>query len=309
MSNLIVGVSPHIRSKNSTQRIMLDVVIALCPAFIASIIIFGPRSILLTAVSVAACVLSEFIWEKCMHLPITVKDLSAVVTGVLLAFNVPVTMPVWQLIVADVFAIIIVKMLFGGLGCNFMNPALVGRIVMMFSFTSSITNYTYPANGIDVLTGATPLAHKTSLVWDNFMTLFLGNHGGVIGETCILALLIGGIYLIVRGVIKIWIPLCYLLSLLVFSWAFGMPGPVLSLFAGGAFLGAFFMATDYVTSPLTTKGKIIFGIGCGLITALIRCYANYAEGVTFAILIMNLLVPYIDGLTMHKPMGEVKENG
>ena len=309
MSNLIVGISPHIRSKNSTRRIMLDVIIALCPAFIASIVIFGPRSILLVAISVIACVLSEYIWEKCLHLPVTVKDLSAVVTGVLLAFNVPYTMPVWQLIVGDVFAIIVVKMLFGGLGCNFMNPSLVGRIVMMFSFAGNMTNYTYPSNGIDVLTGATPLAHKSALVWDNFMTLFLGNHGGVIGETCILALLIGGIYLLVRGVIKIWIPLCYLASLLVFSVLFGTEGAVLSIFAGGAFLGAFFMATDYVTSPLTNKGKIIFGIGCGLITALIRVYANYAEGVTFAILIMNLLVPYIDGLTMHKPMGEVKQNG
>ncbi len=309
MSDLIVGISPHIRSKNSTQRIMLDVVIALCPALIASVVIFGPRSILLTAVSVIACVLSEYIWEKCMKQPVTISDLSAVVTGVLLAYNVPVGMPVWQLIVGDVFAIIIVKMLFGGLGCNFMNPALVGRIVMMFSFTGSMTTYAYPANGIDALTGATPLAHKSALVWDNFMTLFLGNHGGVIGETCILALLIGGIYLLVRGVIKIWIPLSYLLSLLVFSALFGMEGPVLSLFAGGAFLGAFFMATDYVTSPFTNKGKIIFGIGCGLITALIRTFANYAEGVTFAILIMNLLVPYINGLTMHKPMGEVKQNG
>lgn len=309
MSNLIVGVSPHIRSKNSTQRIMLDVVIALCPAFIASVVIFGPRSILLTLVSVAACVLSEFIWEKCMHQPVTVKDLSAVVTGVLLAFNVPSTMPVWQLIIGDVFAIIVVKMLFGGLGCNFMNPALVGRIVMMFSFAGNMTNYAYPANGIDVLSGATPLAHKTALVWDNFMTLFLGNHGGVIGETCALALILGGVYLLVRKVIKIWIPLCYLASLLVFSWAFGIKDPVVSLFAGGAILGAFFMATDYVTSPITDKGKIIFGIGCGLITALIRAFANAEEGVTFAILIMNLLVPYIDGLTMHKPVGEVTENG
>lgn len=244
-----------------------------------------------------------------MHQPITIKDMSAVVTGVLLAFNVPVSMPVWQLIVGDVFAIIVVKMLFGGLGCNFMNPALVGRIVIMFSFAGNMTQYTYPANGIDILTGATPLAHSSSLNWDHFLTLFLGNHGGVLGETCALALLIGGIYLLIRKVIKIWIPLCFLASLLVFSWAFGVSNPIVSLFAGGAFLGAFFMATDYVTSPLTNKGKIIFGIGCGLITALIRAFANAAEGVSFAILIMNLLVPYIDGLTMSKPMGEVKQNG
>ncbi len=303
MSQLTVGISPHIRSKNSTQRIMLDVVIALVPALIASVIIFGPRSILLTAVSVAACVLSEFVWEKCMKQKVTVSDLSAVVTGVLLAYNVPVEMPVWQLIVGDVFAIIIVKMLFGGLGCNFMNPALVGRVVMMFSFTGSMTKYVHPANGIDALSAATPLANKASLTWANFGTLFLGNHGGVLGETCTLAILIGAVYLLVRGVIKIYIPISYLLSLLVFSLIFGVESPVLSLFAGGVMLGAFFMATDYVTSPLTNKGKIIFGIGCGLITALIRAYANAAEGVTFAIIIMNLLVPYIDNLTMKKPLG------
>ncbi|MBQ6360792.1 MAG: RnfABCDGE type electron transport complex subunit D [Lachnospiraceae bacterium] len=309
MGNFIVGISPHIRSENSTQRIMLDVILALCPAMIASVILFGPRTILLTLVSAGVCVFAEFLWEKCLHQPVTVSDLSAAVTGILLAFNVPYDMPVWQLIVGDVFAIIVVKMLFGGLGRNFMNPALVGRIVLMFSFTGSMTNYRYPANGIDALSGATPLAEKSVLVPDNFMVLFLGNHGGVIGETCILALLIGGAYLLIRRVIAIWIPLCYLLSLLVFSALFGMEGAGMSLFAGGAVLGAFYMATDYVTSPLTDKGKILFGIGCGLITALIRVYANYTEGVTFAILIMNLLVPYIDGLTMHKPIGEIKKNG
>ena len=303
MSNLIVGISPHIRSKNSTQRIMMDVCLALLPALVASVIIFGPRAILLTAVSVAACVLSEFVWEKCMKQKITISDLSAVVTGILIAYNVPVEMPVWQMIIGDVFAIIIVKMLFGGLGCNFMNPALVGRVVMMFSFTGSMTKYVHPANGIDALSAATPLANKASLTWENFGTLFLGNHGGVLGETCTLAILIGAVYLLVRGVIKIYIPVSYLLSLLLFSAIFGVPSPVVSLFAGGAMLGAFFMATDYVTSPLTNKGKIIFGIGCGLITALIRAYANAAEGVTFGILIMNLLVPYIDNLTLKKPLG------
>lgn len=303
MSNLIVGISPHIRSRNSTQRIMMDVCLALLPALVASVIIFGPRAILLTAVSVAACVLSEFVWEKCMKQKITISDLSAVVTGILIAYNVPVEMPVWQMIIGDVFAIIIVKMLFGGLGCNFMNPALVGRVVMMFSFTGSMTKYVHSANGIDALSAATPLANKASLTWENFGTLFLGNHGGVLGETCTLAILIGAVYLLVRGVIKIYIPVSYLLSLLLFSAIFGVPSPVVSLFAGGAMLGAFFMATDYVTSPLTNKGKIIFGIGCGLITALIRAYANAAEGVTFGILIMNLLVPYIDNLTLKKPLG------
>ncbi len=303
MSNLIVGISPHIRSKNSTQRIMLDVIIALCPALIASVVIFGIRALLLTVISAAVCVASEFVWEKAFKLPVTILDLSAVVTGILIAYNVPVGMPVWQLIVADIFAIIVVKMLFGGLGCNFMNPALSGRILMMFSFTGSITGYTYPANGIDALSSATPLAAQGSLSWSHFGTLFLGNHGGVLGETCILALLIDGIYLIVRKVIKPWIPLGFLGTLLLCSWAFGAEAPVLSLFMGGAVLGAFFMATDYVTSPVTDKGRLIFGIGCGLITALIRVFGNYAEGVTFSIIIMNLLVPYIDDLTLTKPMG------
>ena len=303
MSNLIVGVSPHIRSKNSTQRIMLDVIIALCPALIASVVIFGIRALLLTVISVAVCVACEFFWEKALKLPVTILDLSAVVTGILIAYNVPVGMPIWQLIVGDIFAILVVKMLFGGIGCNFMNPALGGRILMMFSFTGSITSYSYPANGIDALRSAPPLAAQSSLGWNNFMTLFLGNHGGVIGEVCALALIAGGIYLIIRKVIKPWIPLCYLGSLLIFSWAFGAENPILSLFMGGAMLGAFFMATDYVTSPVTNKGRIIFGTACGLITALIRCFGNYAEGVTFAIIIMNLLVPYIDDLTLKKPMG------
>ena len=306
MSNLIVGVSPHIRSKNSTQRIMLDVIIALCPALIASVVIYGFRSLLLTVISAAACVACEFLWEKALKWDITILDGSAVVTGILIAFNVPVQMPIWQLIAGDIFAIIVVKMLFGGIGCNFMNPALGGRILMMFSFTSSITGYTYPANGIDALSSATPLAVQSSLGWNNFMTLFLGNHGGVLGETCVLALLIGAAYLLIRRVIKPWIPLCYLGSLLLFSWAFGAENPVLSLLMGGAVLGAFFMATDYVTSPVTNKGKVIFGIGCGLITAAIRVFGNYAEGVTFSIIIMNLLVPYIDDLTLTKPMGGAK---
>ena len=173
MSNLIVGVSPHMRSKNSTQRIMLDVIIALCPALIASVVIYGFRSLLLTVISAAACVACEFLWEKALKWDITILDGSAVVTGILIAFNVPVQMPIWQLIAGDIFAIIVVKMLFGGIGCNFMNPALGGRILMMFSFTSSITGYTYPANGIDALSSATPLAAQSSLGWNNFMTLFV----------------------------------------------------------------------------------------------------------------------------------------
>ncbi len=311
---MTTGVSPHIRSGRTTQRVMLDVIIALCPALIASVVIYGFRALLLTCVSVAACVLLEFAWEKLMKLPVTVSDLSAVVTGMLLAFNVPVGMPIWEMLIGDIAAIILVKMLFGGLGCNFMNPALVGRIVIMFSFTTDMTTYAVPklagaivSGGADAVSTATPLTMMDQIGWADFPKLLLGAHGGVIGEVCAAALILGGIYLIVRKVIKPIIPLCYLGSLLLFSWLFGGQQPVLSLFAGGVMLGAFFMATDYVTSPFTNWGKVIFGVGCGLITAAIRVFGNYAEGVTFAILLMNILVPYINDLTMTKPLGGAVE--
>jgi electron transport complex protein RnfD len=264
-------------------------------------------------VSVAVCVLSEYIWELLMHKDVTVGDLSAVVTGILLAYNVPVNMPLWQLVIGDVAAIIVVKMLFGGLGCNFMNPALVGRIVLMFSFTTAMTTYVYPANGVDVLSSATPLQVLDKLDWSNFAQLYTGRTGGVLGETSSFALMLGGVYLYARGVIKPHIPLAYLLSTILFSWLFGLgsggtfSGAVLSVFAGGVMLGAIFMATDYVTSPFTNKGKLIFGVGCGLITSAIRVFGNYAEGVTFAILLMNILVPYINDLTMTKPLGGAVE--
>ena len=313
MTAMTTGVSPHIRSGRTTQSVMLDVIIALCPALIASIVLYGFRALLLTCVSVAACVLLEFGWEKLMKKPITVADLSAVVTGMLLAFNVPIGMPIVELIIGDVAAIILVKMLFGGLGCNFMNPALVGRIVIMFSFTTDMTTYAAPklanavTSGVDAVSTATPLTMMDQIGWADFPKLLLGAHGGVLGEVCAAALILGGIYLVIRKVIKPIIPLCYLGSLLVFSWLFGGTQPVLSLFAGGAMLGAIFMATDYVTSPFTNKGKVIFGIGCGLITAAIRVFGNYAEGVTFAILLMNILVPYINDLTMTKPLGGAVE--
>ena len=305
-NNLTISVSPHIRSERTTQKIMLDVIIALIPALIAAVINFGFRSLVLTLLSAAVCVLCEFVWEKAMKKDITVADLSAVVTGILIAYNVPVNMPIWELIVGDIAAIIGVKMLFGGLGCNFMNPALVGRIVMMFSFTTDITTYTFPA-GVDALSSATPLPVLDKLDWSNFMTLFLGAHGGVIGETCALALLIGGLYLVIRKVIKPIIPLCYMGAVILFSWLFGGVQPVLSVFAGGVMLGGIFMATDYVTSPITNWGKVIFGVFCGFITAAIRVFGNYAEGVTFAILLGNILVPYINDLTMTKPLGGAVE--
>ncbi len=309
-NELIVSVSPHYHKKGATtQRIMLDVLIALAPALIAGCVIFGMRSLLLTVVSAANCVLLESIWNRLMKKDDTVSDLSAVVTGVLIAFNVPAGMPVWQLLVGDFIAIIIVKMLFGGLGCNFVNPALVGRVAMMLSFTSSMTSYGTAVAKVDVLSSATPLAVMGKLNFSHFMTLFLGQHGGVLGETCALALLLGGVYLCVRRVIKPTIPCIYMGTVLVFTFLFsGFNGTqaVLSLFSGGLMLGAIFMATDYVTSPLTFKGQLIYAVGCGFLTTMIRLFANSAEGVSFAILLMNLLVPYINDGTKTKPLGGVK---
>ena len=312
MNNLIVSVSPHFHKKSATtRRIMGDVCIALMPALIASCVIFGLRSLLLVAVSAANCVLLEWLWTKLMKKTQTVGDLSAVVTGILIAFNVPSSMPVWQLLVGDFIAIVIVKMLFGGIGCNFANPAIVGRISMMLSFTTSMTTYGCEVAKVDVLSSATPLAalETGSLGMNNFMTLFLGQHGGVLGETCALALLLGGIYLVVRGVIKPTIPVTFLASAFVFTalfTGFDFNRAFMSLFAGGLMLGAIFMATDYVTSPMTGKGQLIFGIGCGFLTAAIRIFANSAEGVSFAILLMNLLVPYINSASVTKPVGGVK---
>jgi electron transport complex protein RnfD len=304
---MVIGVSPHLKSPRTTRKVMLDVIIALVPALVAAVVFFGWRALLVTCVSVIACVLSEYIWELLLHRDVTIGDLSAVVTGILLAYNVPVGMPLWQLVIGDVAAIIIVKMLFGGLGCNFMNPALVGRVVLMFSFTTAMTTYVYPANGVDALTSATPLQVLDQLDWKNFIQLYTGQIAGAFGETSAFALMLGGVYLYARGVIKPHIPLSFLASVMFFSWIFGGAQPVLSVFAGGVMLGAIFMATDYVTSPFTNKGKIIFGVGCGLITAAIRVFGNYYEGVTFAILLMNVLVPYINDLTMTKPLGGAVE--
>ena len=302
MSKMNLSVSPHIRSSRTTQNIMLDVIIALVPALIASVVLYGFRALLLTVISSGACVFFEYAYEKLMKRPITVSDLSAVVTGMLVAFNVPVSMPIWMLLVGDLAAIILAKQLFGGMGCNFMNPALVGRIVMMFSFTTAITTYSGSAGMVDAATTATPLADPASY---GFVKLLLGLHGGVIGESCAAALILGGIYLCVRKVIKPIIPLVYIGTTLCFSWLFGAQAPLESIFAGGLMLGAIYMATDYVTSPITDKGKVIFGIFLGLITSVIRVFGNYAEGVTFAIILGNILVPYINDLSETKPIGAI----
>lgn len=290
---------------------MRDVVIALLPVLAAACVIFGLRSLLLTAVSVTSCVLLEFLWDKLVKKPVSVGDLSAVVTGMLVAYNVPVTMPIRQLIVGDAAAIIVAKMLFGGLGCNFMNPALVGRIVMFFSFTESMTDYsshitewavTHLHASADMVAGATPLA-SASIGKDELLGLFLGAYGGVIGETCTLAILIGCVYLVARRVITPTVPLVFVGGVLVLSWVLGDACPVASVLSGGVMLGAVFMATDYVTSPITERGRAVFALGAAIITVLIRRYSSNSEGVSFAILLMNVLVPYIDAVFKPKPFG------
>lgn len=318
-NKLVVTSSPHASASRTVRGIMLDVVVALLFPSVASVIIFGYRAALLITVSIVSCALFEFLYCKLLKKPSSAGDLSAVVTGMLLALNVPVSLPVWMMVVGAFAAIVIVKMLFGGIGCNFVNPALAGRVVLTLSFGTAMTTYGYPTrmpeavaavssasvNGPDMLASATPLSiieygHKDVL---DLWTLLLGNHGGVLGETCALALLLGGIYMVVRGVITPVIPLTFIGTTVLFSWIFGSPAPVLAALSGGLFLGAIFMATDYATSPYTNWGRFLYAFGCGLLTALIRAFATSTEGVTFAILIMNLLVPYINDLTRRKPFG------
>ncbi len=304
VSHLSVSSSPHIRSSATTTKIMGTVIIALVPALVASAIIFGPRALLVTAVTVAAAVLFEFAWCHLRHQPDSIQDLSAVVTGLLLAFNCPSTIPLWMPIVGAFVSIVIVKEMFGGIGRNFANPAIVGRMVLAVSFTSRMTAFAFPdtISGVDALTSATPLAAVNNGAQLPYLDLLLGTHGGVLGETCSLALIIGGVFLIAVGTIKATIPVTYLATVAVISLLTGHD-PLVQLLSGGLLLGAFFMATDYTTSPYTTKGQIVYGVLLGVITCGIRFWGNMAEGVSYAILIMNLLVPYINVLTRHRPLG------
>lgn len=302
MSNkLTVTASPHRRDNVSTQKIMLMVIIALLPSVVASAIYFGFRAILLIAICVATCVLTEFVCRKLMKRNQTISDLSACVTGILLALNLPVTLPIWEAVIGSFVAIAVVKQLFGGIGQNFANPAIVGRIVLMLSFTADMTTWAIPKyyqNSGEVITGATPLVSGDA----SYLDLFLGNVGGCLGETSALAILIGGLLLIVMKVISPSAPISFIGTVAILTAITG--GDVgYQVLAGGLLLGAFFMATDYSTTPITEKGRIIFGIGCGIITFVIRNYGGYPEGVSFSILLMNVLTPYIDRLTMSKPVG------
>ena len=302
---LNVSSSPHIRDKAKSSNIMLMVVIGLLPATLFGIWNFRHENAwILVVVTTAAAVLSEYIWEKLMHKPITVKDFSAVVTGLLLALNLPPTLPWWMGVVGAVFAIIVVKQLFGGLGQNFMNPALAARCFLLICFTGRMTYFVY-----DGVTGATPLADLKAGEAVNTMDMLLGFTRGTIGETSVIAIMIGAMFLILMGVIDLRIPGSYIISLVVFIVLFGGHGLdaqyiTAHLCGGGLMLGAWFMATDYVTSPITSSGKIIYGICMGLLTGLFRLFGGSAEGVSYAIIISNLLVPLIEKVTLPKPFGK-----
>lgn len=302
MNGLIVSPSPHFRHKDTTAGIMLDVLISLIPATIVGIVLFGPRAALLILVCVASAVLSEYVCCRILKKPNPTRDLSAAVTGLLLALCLPPSLPLWMGMLGSVIAIVIVKQLFGGLGQNFVNPAITGRIVLMVSFPTAMTTWDAPfawLNSADAVTTATPLAGEGE--W-TLQQLLLGHKGGCIGETYALALLLGGIYLVVRGVITPVIPLCFIGTTGLMMWIFG-GDPIFHILTGGLLLGAIFMATDYVTSPPTTKGKVIYAIGCGVITAVIRQFGSLPEGVSYSILVMNILVPYINRLCAPKPFG------
>ena len=307
MNMLNVSSSPHVRDNSSTRRIMLDVCIALLPACIFGIVNFGMRALAVLVVSVITCVVSEYLFEYFMHRPITVGDLSAVVTGLLLGMNMPHTIPLWIVMLGSVFAIIVVKQLFGGLGQNFMNPALAARCFLLISFAGRMTSFTY-----DGVTGATPLALLKSGESVNVLSMFLGTTAGVIGETSTVAILVGALYLIIRKVITPLIPMVYLAVFSVFILLFGGHGFDMTYLAaelcgGGLMLGAFFMATDYVTSPVNTVGRIVYGIILGILTGLFRIFGNSAEGVSYAIIFSNILVPLIETLTVPRAFGVVRE--
>ena len=320
---MYVSISPHLRAKEDTRSIMRDVLIALCPAVVASVLIFGFRALLVELFCVACCVALEWLFEKGCKRPVTIGDCSAAVTGLILALNLPVSIPLWQAVVGCAVAIIVVKQLFGGIGHNFANPAMTGRIVMFLAFSSAMATWApaalnpgaalgswYSPAAVDAVATATPLRYLKNGELGDFtvLRLFLGAVGGSMGETSALALLTGGCYLVYRRVISWHTPAAFICTVFVLSLLRGGASFALAeIFAGGLFLGAIFMATDYATTPSTSAGRVVFGIGCGLITCLIRFFGSYPEGVSFSILLMNILTPYISKWTMSKPLGGVKQ--
>ncbi len=320
LSKVVVTSSPHIKAEDDTRSLMLDVLIALFPALAVGVYTFGPRALVLTVISMAACAAFETLYNKIMGAPNTIGDFSCLVTGALIAFNIPVAAPLWLPVFGSLFGIIIVKMLFGGLGRNFMNPALGARAFMMASWPALMTTWTFihtklPIFGnvsVDGISTATPLSYlkQGTLPTDaTVIEMLLGQTGGVIGETSALALIAGGLYLVYRKVITINIPLAYILTVAVITFLFPMGGQprltwmLCQVLSGGLMLGAIFMATDYVTSPVTPRGQIIFGAGCGLLTVFIRYFGGLPEGVSYSILLMNTLVWAIDKATHPRKFG------
>lgn len=316
-TNLIVSSSPHIVTAMDTQKTMAMVLLALLPSFLVSIYVFGARVILLTLVCVAAAMFFEFAWNKLMHKTQTVQDLSSALTGVLIAFNVPSNLPLWIAIVGCFVAIIVVKQLFGGIGKNITNPAITARIVLFISFATEMTDWVAPRMAVDATSTATPLgvlAEGSVANLPTNMEMFLGFIGGSMGEVSAIALLIGGIFLVWKKIISPIIPCCFIGSVFVFALvyylAIGDPNAlqmaIFHILAGGVMLGAIFMATDYVTSPLLPGAKVVFGIGCGIMTMVIRLFGQYPEGVSFSILLMNCLTPLLDNFFMKRKIGGAK---
>ncbi len=303
MSKLLnVSASPHVRSKETTQSIMADVCIAMLPAAAFGVFQFGFHALLVLIVTVAACVLSEYVFQKLLKLPLTVSDLSAAVTGMILALNMPANIPLWIPALGGISAIIVVKQLYGGIGQNFMNPALAGRCFLLISFAGKMSDFT-----MDGWSGATPLAQLKAGEAVDVAAMFIGKIPGTIGEVSVIALLVGGIYLAVKKVISLRIPVTYILTVAVFAFIFGkqdMNYVMAHICGGGLVFGAFFMATDYVTSPITPKGQIVFGVLLGILTGLFRIFGGSAEGVSYAIIICNLLVPLIERFTLPTAFGK-----
>ena len=313
MSNLHVSAAPHINSGATTHNVMRDVVIALLPATIAAVVLFGLKALLIVLVCVASAMASEFLFNLVCKKKQTLFDFSAIVTGLILALNLSTNVPLWQCALGSVFAIVVVKCLFGGLGKNIVNPAIAARVFLLLAFTSTVAGGANPG----LVTGATPLGKDGCLETGTYslLTLLLGNHGGTIGETCAIALLIGYVYLVVRGVIKWYVPFAFVATVFglffVTTWNFSYS--LAQVLAGGLLLGAIFMATDYVTTPLSKVGKVVFCIGCGVITFLIRMkffgfagLSSYPEGVSIAILFMNILTPLIEKWTNPRTLGGVR---
>ena len=320
MKKLLVSASPHIHSPETTTGVMGDVIISLLPALVMAVVWFGSRALVLTAVCIGTAVLAEWVSRRVMKSPNTLGDLSAVVTGLILALNLPATLPLWMAAIGSIVAIVVVKQMFGGIGQNFVNPAMTARIILMVSFPTAMARWTAPlasAWSADAVTTATPMASLAASSGGNLSAdlpslwqMLVGYHGGSMGEVCALALLVGGVYLIIRRVISPIIPAAYIGTVAVWMLLAGhgdLRFVAYELLGGGLLLGAFFMATDYATSPITAKGKWIFGIGCGIITSVIRLYGSLPEGVSFSIILMNILVPHIERLTLPRAFGAEKE--